>query len=234
MVHATQVSALGSGSLTATGTGKIEIENTAPGNLTVLGDGTLRLMTTYAASSQQSNVELANIQAANLELGADEHHSSRFRNQNNPNLSGVEHLYFDGGQFWLSNDLAYGGSVTFNETVYKEVRTSSDNTLNDAALRVNANATFTGAVDVAHDTRFTWQASGKTVEFGGTVTGSGDLELVFYGGQSNNTFRISGDASEYAGSITTVNALTLDITSGGKLSIGSGSNLAGAVSLPAS
>ena len=230
VVHATQVSALGTGTLTATGTSVIEIENTAPGNLTVAGDGTLRLMTTYADASQQSNVELGNIQAANLSLAADEHHSSRFRNQNNPDLSGVGHLYFDGGQLWVSNAFTYGGAVTFNETVYKEVRTSSDNKLNDAALRVNANVTLTGKVDVAHDTRFTWQAGSLAVEFGGEVVGSGNLELAIYSG-SNNTFRISGDASAYGGSITSASGVALDITNTGKLSIGSSSNLAGAVSL---
>ena len=198
-----------------------------PATLTAEGAGALRLL-----KGADQNTTLTTITAPILKLAADSSHNSRFVYNNSSNLSGVQNLYFDGAQLWLNSGtsaLNFAGTVTFGtENHYSE----SANL--DSAMRVNSSAKFSGAVDVQKDAKITWQAGNQSVEFAGAVTGSGNLTLATYnnGAQNGSKFIIGGDASQFAGALNVNHAsITLEIKEGAKLSIGSGSDLKGAVSL---
>ncbi|MCQ2371781.1 MAG: hypothetical protein MJ058_07020 [Akkermansia sp.] len=198
-----------------------------PATLTAEGTGTIRLL-----KGADQNTNLTTITAPILKLAADSSHNSRFVYNNSSNLSGVQNLYFDGAQLWLNSGtsaLNFAGTVTFGtENHYSE----SANL--DSAMRVNSSAKFSGAVDVQKDAKITWQAGNQSVEFAGDVTGSGNLTLATYnnGAQNGSKFIIGGDASQFAGALNINHAsISLEIKEGAKLSIGSGSDLKGAVTL---
>ena len=198
-----------------------------PATLTAEGTGTIRLL-----KGADQNTTLTTITAPILKLAADSSHNSRFVYNNSSNLSGVQNLYFDGAQLWLNSGtsaLNFAGTVTFGtENHYSE----SANL--DSAMRVNSSAKFSGAVDVQKDAKITWQAGNQSVEFAGDVTGSGNLTLATYnnGAQNGSKFIIGGDASQFAGALNINHAsISLEIKEGAKLSIGSGSDLKGAVTL---
>ena len=196
-------------------------------NVTVGGSGTLRLL-----KGSDQNTNLGTITAPTLELAADSSHNSRFVYNANSDISGVQHLTFDGAQLWLNGEdmtgeNAFAGGATFNATTYTE---GNQPILNGAAMRINNSAAFNGPVEVNALTKLAFATSDTNVTFGGTVTGSGQLDLKSWNGNSGS-FTISGDASGYEGAMTSDSQITLNVAQGGQLSLAGGSNIAGAVSL---
>ncbi len=242
----------GSGAITKNGAGTLEVTNISnysgtftvndgkllvttnnlPGTLTVTDNsaGELHLMGGAAQGAASVNTDLTTISSPNLYLDRDSNHNSRFNFINDSNLAAVEHLYFDGGQLWVQNTMAYSGDVTFNATTYTEI---NQDILAGAAMRINSAATFSGAVDVEAYTKLAFAASNMNVTFGGTVTGNSQLDLKSFNG-GNGTFTISDDASGYQGYLTSDSNITLNVASGGQLSLAGGSNLNGAVTLEGS
>ena len=222
------VNQLGSGTITANEGGTIQITtNSLPATLTVEGQGDVNLLVNKGGQ----NVNLKAVEAANLHLVADSDHNSRFVYDAASDLSGVGHLYFDGGQLWLNGkdmtgDNAFAGDVTFNATKYTE---NGQPILSGAAMRINNSATFNGAVAVDAYTKLAY-ASNSTVTFGGAVTGSGQLDLKSWSNNSG-TLAIAGDASAFTGAVTSDSRITLNVADQASLALGAGSNLAGAVTL---
>lgn len=225
----TKAASLGTGTTTVGQGAAILLTNndmSTIGTLNVQGDGDLRLVT----GKTDSKHGLRTVSAHNLKLQDNGSHNSRFVYENGSDLSGVNHLFFDGAQLWINGkNLEFTKAVTFNGSTFAG---DSGNLRNAAIRQGNSNTVFSGAVEIAANTRLTWDAdTAKTsdIKFAGTVRGGGDLELLHF--RQSGTFTISGDASEYAGKITSDSSITLRVTDSGELALGDGSVLNGAVSL---
>ncbi len=222
-VSVTSKGNLGAGSVTVGQNGTVLFTSNdlaTVDSLSVEGPGKLRLVT--STRSEVGNA-LNTISASNLYLEDNSNHSGRYYYDGSTDLTGVRHLYLDGGQLWVNASMEYNGDVTFNATTYSE-----SGTLTGAAIRVHNAAKFAGNVNVAEATQFAW-CSNSVVEFAGPVSGSGNLNLKRF--NSDGTFKVSGNASNYQGAMTSDSQITLNVTKGGQLSLAGGSNLEGSVTI---
>lgn len=205
--------------------GELLFVNNLPNTLTAGGNGELHLMGGVAQGQDSQSTNLKKVIAPNLHLDRSATHNSRFGYVDGSDLAEVGHLYFDGAQLWVTNGMEYAGAVTFNTTTYTE---RNQDILAGSAMRVNQDATFSGTVEVAQDTKLAWGDSSKTVTFANKVTGDGDLNLKSWNSKTG-TFKVSGDASEYAGAMTTDSRISLEVAQNAKLHLAGGSNLQGSV-----
>lgn len=215
----TNINQLGTGTLTANGEGTIQLTSgSLPASITVEGNGYLSLVTGRNGSGSPVKA----VTAANLKISDSANNDSRIVYTGASDLSGVDHLIFNGGQLWVQSALEYAGEVTFGATTYRETTNNYDL----AAIRVNANTTFTGDVVIAQNAKLTWE-NASTVTMAGTMAGSGALQLDRQG--VNGTFKVSGDASGYTGALTSAAQITVVVDAGAELALGTGTNIGGAL-----
>lgn len=142
-------------------------------------------------------IDLGTIQSETLWLAG-----NRFKVTASTNLSEAGTIYVGNGQLWIASALTLDDSVNFviGASTFSEGITSLDN----AALRVHANTTINGTVNVAEDAAIAFQGASLTLN---KLTGNGNLTLKGY---SRGTFNLGANTlSEYSGTITAQNNVTV-------------------------
>ena len=132
----------------------------------------------------------------------------RFRVNRNGMFANVGEVYVGDGQLWFTG-LQGTEEIASNLTIGSSSFTENIASLNNAVFRIGSAVKITGSLTVAEAAKIAFE-SGNDLEIAGKLKGSAGLTLSnFQTGDS--MLYLSGDVSEYTGTITVTEGATLKV-----------------------